>query len=34
MTDRAPGAVDIRIVPVTKANRALVTALRLAPEQV
>ncbi|TPL86072.1 GNAT family N-acetyltransferase [Mesorhizobium sp. B2-3-12] len=34
MTDRAPGSVDIHIVPVTKANRALVTALRLAPEQV
>ncbi|MBZ9797634.1 GNAT family N-acetyltransferase [Mesorhizobium sp. ES1-4] len=33
MTDGAPGNLDIRIAPVTKANRTLVTALRLAPEQ-
>ncbi|MEI9416815.1 GNAT family N-acetyltransferase [Mesorhizobium sp. Cs1321R2N1] len=33
MTDGAPGTVDIRIAPVTRANRALVTALQLAPEQ-
>lgn len=33
MAERSEGTVDIRIAPVTKANRALVTALQLAPEQ-
>lgn len=33
MTERSGSTLDIRISPVTPANRALVTALRLAPEQ-
>ncbi|TPJ37791.1 GNAT family N-acetyltransferase [Mesorhizobium sp. B2-5-4] len=33
MKGGAPGTVDIRIAPVTRANRALVTTLQLAPEQ-
>lgn len=33
MTERSGNTPDIRIAPVTPANRALVTALRLAPEQ-
>lgn len=34
MTERSGSTIDIRIGPVTPANRALVTALQLAPEQV
>jgi len=33
VTERSGSTPDIRIAPVTPANRALVTALRLAPEQ-
>ncbi|TPL83376.1 GNAT family N-acetyltransferase [Mesorhizobium sp. B2-3-14] len=33
MAERSGSTVDIRIGPVTPANRALVTALQLAPEQ-
>jgi diamine N-acetyltransferase len=34
LNDSSRGAVDIRLAPVTRANRAMVTALRLAPGQV
>jgi diamine N-acetyltransferase len=33
VTERSGSTLDIRIAPVTPANRALVTALQLAPEQ-
>jgi len=33
VTERSGSTLDIRIAPVTPADRALVTALRLAPEQ-
>lgn len=33
VTERSGRSIDIRIAPVTRANRALVTALQLAPEQ-
>ncbi|TPK93045.1 GNAT family N-acetyltransferase [Mesorhizobium sp. B2-4-12] len=34
MTDRPANTLDIRLAPVTKANRALVASLELAPDQV
>lgn len=34
MTDRSREVVEIRLVPVTGANRALVASLELAPEQI